>query len=506
VKVLVIGGGSAAEELCQALADEAGSERVPYSVTVVERSLVGGECPFVACMPSKALLRSASVRRLVERAGLLGGTPADPATGRGTEALARATSRRDLVAEGRDDREHAEDLEGAGVELLRGTGRITGPGEAEVTLEDGTIRRISWEHLVIATGSEPSMPPIEGLDEVEAWTSDDALARPEQPATIAVLGGGPVGCELAEIYSAYLDEVILLETADRLVARESSLMSERMANNLRRHGVDVRLGTELKAVGRDEGGVRLHLSDGSEPSVERLVVATGRRPAVGDLGLDALGIEPDEGSGSIRVDSHCAVEGATNVFAIGDVNGLAPFTHAAKHQARLVARSILGGRSDGNTFDSRLIPRCVFTDPPLAAVGLGPEDAVGDEHAIDVATACIDLAETARAQADGRLLAGAEDGRNDDADSNDALDASAAGVVQLVANRSRRVLIGASAFGPHADEWISELTLAIQAEIPLGTLANLVHPFPTYGEALEPAIRDLLRQCDEVPSKDRARG
>jgi pyruvate/2-oxoglutarate dehydrogenase complex dihydrolipoamide dehydrogenase (E3) component len=487
--LVILGGGSAAEELCRALGEAAANGKVPLTVAVVEEHLVGGECPFYACMPSKAMLRSASVRRLVADSAGLGAGETRTHGGRG--ALESAVRRRELVVEDRRDASHVEDLETSGVTVVRGRGRIRGRGRVEVLLNGGGTMELEWRSLVIATGSRAATVPIEGVDEDSLWTSDRALSASasEQPRSVAILGGGPVGCELADLYSSFLDEVVLVESGERLCDGEDEEMSRLMAEHLRRLGVAVRTAVTADSASRTaSGGVLLRLSSDEEVEADRIILATGRKPAVDGIGLEEIGVAADGDSGGLAVNERMAVVGAEDVYAAGDVTGIAPFTHAAKYQARVIAANLLGNR---RTADHRAIARCVYTDPPLAAVGLTAREA--ERHGLYVVTARVDLAETARAQSDGLLLP-----RRDDAgpDASKAeLSGSVRGALLLVADRRRRLLVGACAFGPRADEWISELTLAIRAEIPLEILADVVHPFPTHAESLEPALRQLLRAC-----------
>lgn len=476
--VVILGGGSAGEELCSALSERGNDGTLPLSVAVVEKARVGGECPFVACMPSKAMLRSSSLRSEMEMAPLLGATSVAAGRGDAEEAYGRASERRDLVAEGRDDSSHAADLEKMGAVLVRGSGRVAAPGKLEVTREDGIVEELSWSSLVVATGSRAVVPRVPGLEEAGAWTSDEALSTAELPKSLAVLGGGPVGCELAEIYAAYADDVVLIESSDRLLSEEEEATAAALCEHLRQIGVDVRTGAKLERLTTDAGATVLRLEGGDELRVDKLVVATGRRPNLDGIGLETIGVEPEEGSAGLPVDSRCAVVGAEGIYAAGDVTGVAPFTHMAKYQARIVAENLLGL---DRTADTRAIPRCVYTDPPLAAVGL--TTAKAEAAGVEAVTASMDLGETARSDSDGRLLG--EPGSLP----------RAGGKMVLVADRARRVLVGASAFGPRADEWMGELTLAIRAEIPLEVLADVVHPFPTYSEALEPALRELVRSC-----------
>ncbi|MHB1988996.1 MAG: dihydrolipoyl dehydrogenase family protein [Acidimicrobiales bacterium] len=509
--IVILGGGSAAEELCNALAEPRADHLVALRVAVVEEDLVGGICPFRACMPSKALLRSAAVRGLFSEASGIGATTERVELGTRAADYELAIERRDLVVEGRDDTEHAKELQRLGVELVRGTGEIRGPGHLAVTGRDGQSQELRWSTLVIATGSRPGRPDIEGLDTVPTWTSDEALASSELPSTLAILGGGPVGCELAQLYASFLAKacgragaeatentprkgqapVVVIEQSPRLISREEPELGEALAAYLVRGGVDVRTGVKVERAEPKGAGATLHLSDGSAVSVARVVIATGRFPATNGLGLERIGIKADASSGALRVDEHCAVIGAKDnrVFAAGDVNGLAPFTHAGKYQGRVIA-AVIGG--EDRRADHRAIPRCIYTSPPVAAVGMTRIDA--EKAGIDAAAATMDLTETARAQSDG-LLVGTPRPETANVTGAGSMAAAITGTLVLVADRKRRVVIGASAFGPSADEWISEMTLAIRAAVPLDILTDVVHPFPTYAEALGAGLRDLSRQC-----------
>lgn len=452
--VVVLGAGSAGELVASTVAQQG------RSVAVVEAHRVGGECPYVACMPSKAMLRSAQARHLARVAADLGAASQSPALDEPRAAYAAATARRDRVAEGRDDSSHARALEQAGVTLVRGRGRITRPGVVAV---DG--RELGWRDLVIATGSAPAQPAIDGLDTVPAWTSDDAYSAGEYPASALILGGGPVGCELSQIYARFGVRVTLVEASPSLVPREESSVSALLAATLRDDGVDVRLGVEVARVAASGDGVRLTLQNGATLDAARLVVATGRTPRLDDIGLEALGIAPsDEG---MDVDERCRVRGQEHVWAGGDVTGDNPYTHTANYRARLIAANLLGQRRAG---DFRAIPRTIYTDPPVASVGLNLDDA--RKQGIDALCAAMDIAQTARAATDGATR----------------------GRLVLTADRTRRVLIGAAAIGPHADEWIGEAVLAIRAAVPLDVLTDVVHPFPTFGEAYEPPLRELAQQ------------
>jgi pyruvate/2-oxoglutarate dehydrogenase complex dihydrolipoamide dehydrogenase (E3) component len=347
--VVVLGGGSGADWLAPALA-QAGRR-----VVVVEKRLLGGECPYFACMPSKALLHDALEH---------------------TDWSA-AVRRRDEVAAQRDDSAVARRFADLGITVLRGHGVITGPGAVSVHGTD-----IQGTDLVINTGSVPIVPPIDGLDTVPTWTSDEALSSPELPARLTVLGGGPVGCELAQAYSSFGSSVTLVEAMDRLLAAEAEFVGTALAAALRAGGIDVRAGVSLDRV-RDG---RLHLSDGSEPATDRVLIAVGRRPAVRDIGLETLGIATDA---PLDVDPACRVRGAEHLWAIGDVTGLAPFTHTANYQARIAVEALLGRPAAA---DYRGIPRAVYTTPAVYAVGLTPAKA--HDQGLPITVEAQDVADT----------------------------------------------------------------------------------------------------------------
>ena len=446
--VVVLGAGSAGEDVARTLA-QAGR-----SVVLVEGDRVGGECPYVACMPSKAMLRSAAARHTARDLPGLGATARPVDLGDPVAAFRAASARRDEIAEHRDDSEAAQGLQDAGVVLVRGHGRVTAPGVVTV---DG--RELGWTDLVLGTGSRATVPSIPGLDDAPTWTSDEALSATERPASLLVVGGGAVGCELTQVHARFGTHVVLVDSAEQLLSREEPSVAGLLEEVLRGEGVDVRLGVELESVEPADGGALCVLTDGARVQVERVLLATGRAPWTDGIGLELLGVELGD-KGEVVVDERCRA--ADGVWAAGDVTGIAPYTHTASYQARVVAANLLG---EHRTADYRAIPRAVYTDPPVASVGMDARTAA--EQGISAQTAVMELDQVARFTTEG------------------------AGGGRLVLTAAGGVLIGAAAIGPHADEWLSEATLAIRARVPLAVLADVVHAFPTFGEAYEPPLREL---------------
>jgi dihydrolipoamide dehydrogenase len=454
--VVVLGAGSAGEWVAGGVADAGGS------VALVEASRVGGECPYAACIPSKGMLRSAQVREDARHLVELGGASAPVALDEDGPAYRAAVRRRDVLSSHRDDTDAARDIKRRGVTLIRGSGRITGSGMVDI---DG--RQIGYRDLVVATGSRPAVPPIKGLDKVTGWTSDQALSARARPASLLVLGGGAVGCELAQAYAGFGVTVTLVEAAVQLVSGEDAAVAAELATVLRGSNIDVRLGAEITAMEATVGGqARALLDGGPVVEAEQVILAAGRTPATAGLGLDAIGITPDD-TGALAVDARCRVEGQGHVWAAGDVTGIAPYTHGANYQAQVVTDNLLGG---DRVADYRAIPRVVYTRPPMASTGMPAEKARDD--GIDVITATMDMSQLARTATDG----------------------AAGGLLVLVADQARQVLVGTAAVGPGADEWISEASVAIRASIPLKTLADVVHPFPTFAQAYEVPLRELAAQ------------
>jgi pyruvate/2-oxoglutarate dehydrogenase complex dihydrolipoamide dehydrogenase (E3) component len=427
LRIVVLGGGSSGEHFVGALRrlDSAAE------LTLVERRLVGGECSYWACMPTKTMLRAPELVAEARRApGLEPGT-LDP-TG--------VFAWRDLVAE-RDDSSQVEWLAGQRCQLVRGDAVVTRPGVVSVG-----DRELEYDRLVIATGSKPAIPPIPGLDEY--WTNVEATETKEVPEALFVLGGGPVGCELAQFFARVGSKVTLAQADDRLLPRIDAEAAELVADGLREDGVDIRLGAKVTSL---DGDVVV-LADGARIPFTRVLVATGRRPNLD--GLAPLDLTTNQGG--IVVDER--MRAAENVWAIGDVTGIALFTHVGKYHARIAAYDIDGRETRA---DHRAIPGTIFTDPQVATVG----SMDGGK------TSTWQLTSTPRLSTYERP--------------------KRAGFVKIAADPERRVVTGAVAVGPEAGEWLQQLTLAIRAETPIEVLLDVIQPYPTFSEAVFLALRGL---------------
>ncbi len=469
--VVVLGGGTAGVHVATEVAQGG------KSVALVEAGLIGGESPYLACVPSNSLLLSAS---------------------QGV-AWEDAVARRNEVTGGLDDSGPALRLAEAGITVIRGTGRVAGPGTVQVALapdgeshrEDGTTT-LTYTDLVIATGCEPVAPPIEGLSDIPAWTTAESLCSPDLPRRLIVLGGGPAGCELTQIYATFGSQVTLVEAEPGLLPGEPAFAGEFLATVLRRAGAEIYLGAPATKAERTPEGLTLALEDGTRIDADRLLLASGRRPRLSGLGLDALGITVPAGL-ALPTTTTCRVPGASGpgrVWGAGDVTGIT-HTHASHYQARVVAANIGGQRREA---DYSAIPRCVFTTPSVFAVGIAPAAAAaGDgQDAQDEAAGVPDgIGADGGPERAGRGLITARADLG--ATARAYLDQDDPGCLELYADAETGVLAGAVAVGPDAATWMGEVTLAIRAKIPVAVLADVVHAVPTYGEAVETALRELVR-------------
>ena len=440
--VIVLGAGPAGEAAVNGLL------RGGASVAMVERELIGGECTNWACVPTKTLLRPPEVKGESRRAP---GVP-DPKLDFGPLA-----EYRDYMVSNHDDTKRQQSYEERGVTVVKGEGVFDGPGRVRV---NGRV--LEAKDVIVATGSDPVIPPLEGLEEAGYWTNREASSLHEIPESAVVLGGGPVGVELAQFLSRFGCEVTVVHKPDRLVNREDPKLCSLLAKQLAEDEVTVELGVSGDRVRKDGAKRVLTLSSGEEVAGDVLIVAVGRRPRSQGLNLESVGIEP--GSRGIQVDEQ--LRAGDGVWAVGDCTGGLMFTHSGKYQGRVAVSNILGNERKA---DYRAIPRVVFTNPEIAAVGL--TEAAAREQGLDVSTAVIDLPTSI-----ARPYTYEQDPR---------------GTLGVVVDRARQVLVGAWTLAPLASEWIHQAVLAIRAEVPLDVLQDTVAQFPSYSEGYLSALREL---------------
>jgi pyruvate/2-oxoglutarate dehydrogenase complex dihydrolipoamide dehydrogenase (E3) component len=447
VDVIVIGMGPGGEDAAGRLA-EAGLQ-----VAGVEERLVGGECPYWGCVPSKMMIRAADLLAEGRRIPGMSGTSAVTADWAPVAGRIRSEA-----TDNWDDTVAAERFTGKGGRLFRGHGQITAPGEVTVGGDVLTARR----GIIIGTGTAPAIPPIPGLAGTPYWTNREAIEADRVPGSLIILGGGSIGAELAQVFSRFGAAVTVVEAQDQLLPLEEPESGALIAEVFGREGIGVRTAVTAASVAHDGSAFTVTLNDGSELTAEALLVATGRRADLGEVGVGAIGV--DEKARAIPVDEHMRV--SDGVWALGDIIGKGAFTHMSMYHADIIVADILG--QEHHSAEYHAVPRVTFTDPEVGSVGL--TEAQAREQNLDVRVGMTQVPASPR----GWIHKAGNDG-----------------FIKLIEDAGRGILVGATSAGPWGGEVLSPLVLAVHARVPAGRLREMIYAYPTFHGAIQDALRDL---------------
>ena len=452
VDVVVVGLGPGGEAVATQLA------KAGLDVVGVDRRLVGGECPYYGCIPSKMVIRAADAIQEGRRVPDFGGTSTVDPDWAPVHARIRDEATTDW-----DDKIAVDRLEAAGVTFVRGPARLTGPRQVAVNPSTGSGQAAKTftasRGVVLNTGTEPSAPPIDGLADTPYWTNRDALALAELPGSLAVIGGGAIGVELAQAFSRFGVRVTVLEVADRILSPEEPEASRLVADTFGREGIQVLAGATISSVAYADGHFSVDV-DGRTLQADKLLVAAGRRPNLADLGLDTVGLDPS----ARALDTDGRMRVTDGLWAIGDITGKGAFTHMSMYQSAIAVRDILG--QDGPEASYTAVPHVTFTDPEVGSVGMTEKQA--RDAGLDVRVGTTDLASSTR----GWIAKGE-------------------GFIKLVEDADRGVLVGATSVGPSGGEVLGMLVTAVHAEVPTTTLRSMIYAYPTFHRAVEDALSRL---------------
>jgi pyruvate/2-oxoglutarate dehydrogenase complex dihydrolipoamide dehydrogenase (E3) component len=448
VDVVVIGLGPGGEAVATQLAGGG------LEVVGVDQRLVGGECPYYGCVPSKMMIRGADLiaegRRIPE---VSGASTVEP------DWTPVADRIRDEATSDWDDQIAVDRLVDAGVRFVRGTGRLA--GERTVVVGDETF--VCRKGVVLNTGTEPAVPPIDGLADTPYWTNREAIRATEVPGSLIVIGGGAIGLELTQVFSRFGVDTTVIEVAPRILAPEEPESSKLLGEVFGREGIQVLADVKISSVSYADGQFTVDV-DGQSLHADKLLVAAGRRPNLSDIGLDTVGLDPS--ARVIETDERMAVADVEGLWAIGDITGKGAFTHVSMYQSAVAARAILG--EDGPPADYRAVPHVTFTDPEVGSVGMTEQQA--RDSGLTVRIGLTDLTASTR----GWIHKTGNDG-----------------LIKLVEDADRGVLVGATAVGPSGGEVLSALAVAVHAEVPTTTLESMIYAYPTFHRAIESAVKDL---------------
>ena len=452
VDLVVIGLGPGGEALAT------GAAQAGLSVVAVDKHLVGGECPYYGCIPSKMMVRASDALAEAGRVGELAGDASVVPSWSPVADRIREQATSDW-----DDAAAVERIEDAGATVLHGLGRLVGTGEVEVELPDGSTQAFTASRgVVMNPGTRPAVLPIDGLDETPYWTNRDAVQVTEVPGSLVIVGGGPIGCELAQVFARFGARVTIVQHGERLVPGDEPEASQILQDVLVGEGIRVMTGAETTAASYDDGAFTLTLGDGQTLTADKLLVAAGRTPNLDDVGLETVGLDPS--ARTVDVDER--LRAADKLWVVGDVTGKGAFTHVSMYQSQVALRDVLD--HDGPPATYHAVPHVTFTDPEVGGVGMTEQQA--RDAGLTVRVGSTPLEQSSRGFLHGP---------------------GAMGLIKVVEDADRGVLVGATAVGPAGGEILGLLALAVHAEVPVDTLRTMILAFPTFHRAIETAVGDL---------------